>query len=75
MVFCILCITLPSGVQMRLNNLGFGCGPATGAPSAAYTAALQAFQKKNYLPGNVTGVADNATIDALRTEYEKGEKS
>jgi Putative peptidoglycan binding domain len=63
-------ITTPSGVQMRLNNLGFGCGAPTGAESYAYTAALTAFQKKQQL--NPTGKADNATIDKLRSEYEQG---
>ena len=67
-------IAVASGVQMRLNNLGFACGPADGAQSHAYTAALQAFQRK-HLPQNVTGKADNDTLDALRNEYDKGIKS
>jgi N-acetylmuramoyl-L-alanine amidase len=67
-------ITFASGVQMRLNNLGFACGPANGAQSPAYTAALRAFQQK-HLPQNVTGKADNDTLDALRNEYDKGIKS
>jgi len=67
-------ITVASGVQMRLNNLGFACGPANGAQSPGYTAALQAFQQK-HLPQNVTGKADNDTLDALRNEYDKGTKS
>jgi peptidoglycan hydrolase-like protein with peptidoglycan-binding domain len=67
-------ITVASGVQMRLNNLGFACGPANGAQSPGYTAALQAFQRK-HLPQNVTGQADNDTLEALRNEYDKGKKS
>ena len=67
-------ITKSSGVQMRLNNLGFGCGAPTGAESYAYTSALQAFQR-TFLPQNVTGAANSDTIDALRTEYDKGVKS
>jgi hypothetical protein len=66
-------VTLISGVQMRLNNLGFGSGPATGAQSAAYTAALQAFQtkfQKQYHLPNVTGTLDDDTINALRAEYD-----
>ena len=67
-------ITVPSGVQMGLNNLGFACGPANGAQSPAYTAALRAFQQK-HLPQNVTGKLDKDTLDALRNEYDKGIKS
>lgn len=67
-------ITVVSGVQMRLNNLGFDCGPANGLQSPAFMAALQAFQQK-HLPKNVTGTADANTIDALRNEYDKGKKS
>jgi len=48
--------------------------PANGALSPGYTAALQAFQQK-HLPQNVTGKADNDTLDALRNEYDKGTKS
>jgi hypothetical protein len=66
-------ITVASGVQMRLNNLGFGCGRPTGGSSAAYTAALQAFQRKNQL--NVTGMADSSTLDKLRSEYDGGKQS
>ena len=67
-------ITVASGVQMRLNNLGFACGTPNGTASAAYKSALAAFQRKN-LPKNVTGQADNDTIDALRNGYDKGVKS
>jgi hypothetical protein len=67
-------ITVTSGVQMRLNNLGFGCGPATGAPSSAYTSALQAFQKQHSL-SNQTGSLDNDTLNALRLDYEQGTPS
>jgi len=67
-------ITVASGVQMRLNNLGFACGPANGALTPAYSSALKAFQQK-HLPANVTGKADKDTLDALRNEYDKGTKS
>jgi hypothetical protein len=63
-------ITVTSGVQMRLNNLGFGCGPATGRPGNTYTSALQSFQKAHSLPSQ-TGTLDSSTINALRSEYEK----
>lgn len=64
-------ITVTSGVQMRLNNLGFGCGPANGSPSSAYTSALQAFQKQHSL-ANQAGSLDNDTLNALRSDYEQG---
>lgn len=38
-----------SGVQQRLNNLGFNCGPEDGSISDTLTAAVAAFQKKNKL--------------------------
>ena len=63
--------TTTSGVQMRLNNLGYGCGPPSGAASYAYTLALQGFQKKQGLT-NQKGTVDNETINALRSEYEQG---
>jgi len=64
-------ITTNTGKQMRLNNLGFHCGPPTGADTPAYTAAVQAFQKKQHL-SNTSGKMDEDTVNALRTEYEKG---
>lgn len=64
-------ITVLSGVQMRLNNLGFGCGSPTGAQSKPYQSALQSFQKKHSL-SNQTGALDKDTVDALRSEYEQG---
>jgi N-acetylmuramoyl-L-alanine amidase len=63
-------ITKPSGIQMRLNNLGYGCGAPSGADSYSYTSALQAFQRQ-HVP-NVTGKPDPDTINALRSEYEQG---
>jgi hypothetical protein len=69
-------ITTVSGRQMRLNNLGFFCGPANGVENAAYKAALAAFQKK-YLP-IVTGDPQShmdLIIDTLRSQYDSGRPS
>jgi len=64
-------ITTVSGVQMRLNNLGFACGPAAGTDNAPYHGALNAYQTKHSLP-NRNGILDAATVDALRSEYDHG---
>ena len=64
-------ITTVSGVQMRLNNLGFACGPATETDIAPYHAALAAYQTKHSLPSR-NGNLDDATVNALRSEYDKG---
>jgi len=63
-------ITKASGLQMRLNNLGFGCGSPTGHDSEAYTAALRSFQHKYDL--TVNGKPHNHAIEKLRTEYDHG---
>jgi hypothetical protein len=66
-------ITTVSGRQMRLNNLGFVSGAPNGVESAAYAAALRAFQHKQGIAE--TGKADADTIDKLRTEYDHGVQS
>lgn len=52
-------ITEVSGVQGRLNNLGFACGEPDGVVGEPTREALRAFQAQNGL--NVTGEIDDAT--------------
>ena len=52
-----------TGVQARLNNLGFFCGKVDGIIGPMTEEALKAFQQKNGL--SVTGSADQATRDKL----------
>ena len=47
---CVDPITEISGVQERLNNLGFDCGAADGVMRSETQAALIEFQKKHDLP-------------------------
>lgn len=48
-----------SGVQQRLNNLGFSCGAEDGEMNDALSAAIESFQNRYHLP--VTGQPDAAT--------------
>jgi N-acetylmuramoyl-L-alanine amidase len=52
-----------TGVQARLNNLGFFCGKIDGIVGPLTQEALKAFQEKNGL--SVTGAADQATKNKL----------
>jgi N-acetylmuramoyl-L-alanine amidase len=52
-----------TGIQARLNNLGFICGKVDGIIGPMTEDALKAFQAKNGL--SVTGSADQATKDKL----------
>jgi|SRR5579863_2562921 len=54
-----------SGVQQRLNNLGFNAGSEDGEMSDATTGAIKAFQKKYQL--TVTGQMDGATKSKLES--------
>jgi hypothetical protein len=53
-----------SGIQQRLNNLGYECGSEDGAIGDATKEALKRFQADYKL--NVTGEADDATKSKLK---------
>ena len=53
-----------TGVQARLNNLGYTCGPVDGKVGPLTKAAVKSFKKKN-------GLADNDTIDAATQDKLK----
>lgn len=55
------------GIQKRLNNLGFQCGPENGVLTTQTTEALKAFQKKHQL--TESGEADEATKNKLLEIY------
>jgi hypothetical protein len=57
-----------SGVQARLNNLGFGDGKVSGVLDEKTADALRAFQIKYGL--SVTGEADAATREKLRQIHD-----
>lgn len=56
-------VTDTSGVQKRLNNLGYACGEPDGELNDSTAAALRGFQQDNSL--EVTGKPDKATQDKL----------
>jgi hypothetical protein len=56
-----------SGVQGRLNNLGFDCGPVDGKWGPQTEKALKDYQGRRRLP--VTGAPDEATRGKLVEEY------
>lgn len=58
-----------SGVQARLNNLGFQCGRVDGRDKPEVETALRAFQKREGLP--VTGQMDSTTLDRLREKHDQ----
>ncbi len=61
---CLDPVETTSGVQARLNNLGFPCGGATGVWNKEAQDAMQRFQQKHGLP--VTSRPTAALQDKLR---------
>lgn len=57
-----------TGVQARLNNLGFHCGAVDGMIGPMTQGAIRSFQKKNGLPE--TGNADTATRNKLKQVHD-----
>jgi N-acetylmuramoyl-L-alanine amidase len=62
-------ITTISGVQARLNNLGFPCGNVDGIIGPKTRTAIQSFQEKHQL--SVTGDMDRETRAKLQEEYDR----
>lgn len=60
-------ITEVSGLQQRLNNLGFGCGEVDNALTPRTRAALKRFQLANGMDG--TGLPDEATVQRLKSAH------
>jgi N-acetylmuramoyl-L-alanine amidase len=60
-------INSTSGVQARLNNLGYDCGPVDGVLGERTRSALQAFQRHHDI--EQSGEIDQMTQDALHEKY------
>jgi hypothetical protein len=59
-------LTQPSGIQMRLSNLGFDC-PVSGQMDEATAQAIMEFQEQRGL--KVTGEMDDSTRNKLKEVY------
>lgn len=57
-----------TGIQARLNNLGFDCGAVDGIIGPLTQEALRSFQQKHGL--NVTGDVDTGTRNKLRQMHD-----
>ena len=60
-------IETTSGIQARLNNLGYAAGPVDGIDGPRTQAAVRKFQKDHSLEAD--GVAGAQTRDALKAQY------
>lgn len=60
-------VTEITGVQMRLSNLAFDCGPPDGTLNPATLEAIRAFQSQNGL--NPTGELDDATRQKIKERH------
>ena len=66
-------VTRVTGVQQRLNNLGFWCGPVDGIVGPLTRRATHAFQIFAGL--DASGIVDDATRDALLEIHDKDDRS
>ncbi|HMA96726.1 MAG TPA: peptidoglycan-binding domain-containing protein, partial [Polyangiaceae bacterium] len=57
-----------SGLQYRLNNLNYDCGPVTGVMTPATHEAVRVFQSE-HPPLAVTGEVDALTQERVRLAY------
>lgn len=60
-------ITSVTGIQARLNNLGYECGKIDGVPGPKTEKAVKRFQTMHQLPG--TGIMDAGTRAKLKESY------
>ncbi len=63
----------PTGVQARLNNLGFRCGQVDGIRGPQTEAALKEFQARAGL--KITGEPDAATVSKLEQLHEHSDRN
>ena len=62
--------SIATGVQGRLNNLGFPCGPVDGVIGPRTSAALKRFQRRILGRDDANGELDGDTLDALMKHHE-----